>query len=148
MVDSFKRGSTDTEEPTFLSSGLCWKDTRKILDTQPILSNFLELMEDEEYGGTKIKTGFFGHTTKGGKGIHPAHLDGLYVGRKRWVISLGDSDKIMTIQNIKNGKWFSFKCPHGMMVMMTEEAGGVKGRSYIHRVDLAQDSYIIVIEQD
>ena len=137
FVDEYNRG--------FLTTGLQWPSARKIIETQPMLKKFLEDME--RMG--PIKHGFMGHTTMEGTGTHPFHLDGSYIGKSttRSVASIGKSNKTMTIQNIENGKWFTFKVPHGMVVTMTEVGGGSRGNRYVHRVDGCQGSYIIAFEQ-
>ena len=130
----------------FLSTGLQWNAARKILETQPMLKKFLKKMES--IGGDIIH-GFMGHTLMEGDGIHPFHFDLRYSGAStiRSIVSLGKSNKTMTVQNVKSGRWFTFKVPHGMVVTMTEVGGGVVGDTYVHRVDKCHGSYIIVVEQ-
>lgn len=129
----------------FLSSGLMWIPTRKIIEDggQPLLKQLLDFLALRG----RIQHGFIGHTLLEGDGIHPFHLDGWYYGDIRTVGSIGKSNKTMTIQNIKTGRWFTFKVPHGMLVTMTKFGGGVVGDTYAHRVDNCQGSYIIVVEQ-
>lgn len=139
MLYEFERG--------FLSSGLMWESTRKIIEDgdQPLLTGLLRFLE--QIGESRIQHGFIGYTLLGGKGIHSFHLDGMYYGDIRTVGSMGKSNKTMTVQNIKTGRWFTFKVPHGMLVSMTKFGGGVAGGTYAHRVDKCQGGYIIAVEQ-
>ena len=130
----------------FLSTGLMWAPTRELLMQQPAFQEFIEFWEEED---DRIQHGFFGHTTMDGTGHHPVHFDGKLAGSctRRTITTFGDSDKTMTVQNVENGRWFTFKVPHGMIVTMSELGNGTLGSRYVHSVDACQGTYILAVEQ-
>ena len=78
-------------------------------------------------------------------GHHHPHQDGRYMGKYRLITTLGSSEKQMWF--FKRNKCCGLKVPHGCMVLLSKEGGGVSVDSkVIHAVENAECSAFIALE--
>ena len=68
-------------------------------------------------------------------GHHHPHQDGRYMGKYRLITTLGSSEKQMWF--FKRNKCCGVKMPHGTMILLSKEGGGVNESSkVIHAVKM------------